>query len=68
MNCEKCEHQLCQWNNGECVERAVLTAVLEHLIPKETDLSCNKGSHRERSLINQPNHRKFWKRRGREET
>lgn len=59
-NCEKCEHQLCQWNNGECIETALLFHVLDKLNPKEQDLSCNKGSHRERSLANQPNHKKHW--------
>ena len=27
----------------------------------EEKISCDKGSHRERSLINQPNHKEHWK-------
>jgi hypothetical protein len=29
-------------------------------IPDEK-ISCDKGNHKERSLANQPNHLKFWK-------
>jgi hypothetical protein len=29
-------------------------------VKKDTTPSCDKGSHKERSLHNQPNHQKHW--------
>jgi len=34
---------------------------------REEKISCDKGSHAERSKVNQPNHEKWWKKQKQKE-
>lgn len=43
-------------------------ADLGNYVEKLGDISANKGSHKLRSIANQPNHKKWWKKQSKKKT